>query len=453
MYDTIVAISTPLGMGALAVIKISGDFALPVVLRLCRLEASHSIVPRLATLKTIYDSAGDILDEAIVIYFQSPCSYTAEDVVEVQCHGGSFIVQQILDEILSMRDIPIRLAKAGEFTQRALLNGRIDITQAEAIAQITHIKDIATQKLLMRQLKGDLREFIQKEREELMEFLAHSEVVIDYAEEDLPSNILSSIQEKIADKIFASERILQASSSFVHHQNGFQVAFVGRPNTGKSSLLNAMLLKNRAIISDVPGTTRDSIEESMTLNHHHIRLVDTAGIRQSDDLIEQEGVNRSKDILQNSDIILALFDSSEPLQDEDKEILELLRRIPAESIVIVLNKSDCEVCIDREVFSVYKQVEISAKYGKIQPLIKVISEILEKKNYSTEIILSSHRQLESFRIMAQELRESQVPLQEGELELFSFHIRAAIEALEHIVKPFCVDELFDVMFSRFCLGK
>ncbi|MDE7256266.1 MAG: tRNA uridine-5-carboxymethylaminomethyl(34) synthesis GTPase MnmE, partial [Helicobacter sp.] len=284
--DTIAAIATPLGAGALAVVKMSGADCVHVACALLQIPP-RSLRPRYASLRALYDNNGAILDEVIVLYFKAPHSYTGEDVVEFQCHGGCFVANAILDSVL--RFACVRLARPGEFSMRALIAGKMDITQAEAIANLINVKDATSQHLLARQLRGSLRDFIANERQILLEFLATSEVSIDYAEEDLPENLIESISARIHDRIERFERLLDVSRSYERFANGFCVALLGKPNTGKSSLLNALLLRQRAIVSDVAGTTRDTIEESCMIAQHHIQIVDTAGVHESADSLEQQG--------------------------------------------------------------------------------------------------------------------------------------------------------------------
>ncbi len=454
MLHTIIAIATPLGAGALAVVKISGAHALKAVCHVLRIPYStHALKPRYATLRTIYDINNIVLDEVIVIYFKSPYSFTGEDVLEIQCHGGSFVVQKIVDTFLCLKDrLPIRLAESGEFTKRAFINGKIDLTQAEAIAQISSIHSEHAQQIVMNQLKGALKDFVCNERKMLVEFLAHSEVGIDYAEEDLPDTLIDFITQRIDEKIFQFNRLLQLSIAHEQHHNAFRLALIGKPNTGKSSLLNALLLRNRAIVSDKAGTTRDTIEENLLIGQHNVILVDTAGIHKSYDIIENEGIQRSVDVYYQSDIILGLFDSYS-FDDDDKHILQLLKTAQHADVIIVINKIDLGCSIDKKLFEGFCVVEISAKEGRVVPLLEQIEQFLQRKNHNETLLLSSKRQIEAFRTVVDELQKSLSPLKHGELELFSFHIQAALSSLDSITQPFCTDELLDMIFGKFCLGK
>ena len=445
--DTIAAIATPLGAGALAVVKMSGAECLHVACALLQIPP-RSLRPRHASLRPLYDHSGAILDEVIVLYFQAPHSYTGEDVVEFQCHGGSFVANTILDSVLQFACV--RLARPGEFSMRALIAGKMDITQAEAIANLVNVKDATSQHLLARQLRGSLSDFVARERQILLEFLATSEVSIDYAEEDLPENLIESISARIHDRIAHFERLLDVSRSYERFSSGYCVALLGKPNTGKSSLLNALLLRQRAIVSDVAGTTRDTIEESCMIAQHRLQIVDTAGVRESADSLEQQGIARSLESCEQSDIVLAVFDVSSPLTHEDEAILDMLPSFA--HVLVVLNQIDKGIAIDTARFAAWDCVEVSAKNGQIAPLLQALRQRLESAP-SEDIILSSKRQIQAFASAVDCLRQSLEPLATGELELFSFWVKEALKALESITSPHHTEELLDMIFGQFCLGK
>jgi tRNA modification GTPase len=273
MNDTIAAIATANGVGSIAIIRLSGTKALEIAKKITKKE---NFTPRYATLSNVYDLQGTLIDESIILYFQAPFSFTAEDVVEIQCHGGFIVAQSILKTLLACG---ARLANPGEFSKRAFFNGRIDLSEAEAIAQLIEAKSEDAAKILARQMKGELKEFIEKIRDAIIHILAYSEVSIDYAEEDLPQDLVMQIEAKLRDLVDSLHKTLVASRSREGLMQGFRVAIVGKPNVGKSSLLNALLNYNRAIVSDIAGTTRDTIEEQVKIGTHLIRIVDTAGIR------------------------------------------------------------------------------------------------------------------------------------------------------------------------------
>ncbi len=279
--DTIVAIATANGIGSISIVRVSGAKALEIATKISK---KNNFQARLATLSTIYDSKNEIIDEALVIYFKAPFSFTGEDVVEFQCHGGVAISNMIVDEVLNAG---ARLANPGEFSKRAFFNNKIDLTKAEAISKIIEARSADAVKLLARQLKGELTNFVDEIREDLLFMLAYTEVSIDYAEEDLPTDIYAQIENKMQKISLKLSNTLEASRRREGMIEGFKVAIIGKPNVGKSSLLNKLLNFDRAIISDIAGTTRDTIEESVRIGTHIIKIVDTAGIRDASDVIEK----------------------------------------------------------------------------------------------------------------------------------------------------------------------
>ena len=447
MNSTIAAIATASGVGSIAIVRVSGKDALNIAKKL--IPATKELKNRYAKLASIYNKDSKLIDQGIVIYFKAPHSFTGEDIVEFQCHGGIVIAQEILDTLLFYG---ARLARPGEFTQRAFLNGKIDLTKAEAIAKMIETKSVDGAKILARQLKGELKDFINRTRETLIGLLAHSEVMIDYAEEDIPQDLLENLIKKLDSVKVDLENIVNSSLRRKGIIEGFWLAIVGKPNVGKSSILNKMLNYDRAIVSDIAGTTRDTIEEQIKIGSHIVRVADTAGIREASDTIEKLGVERSIKWLEESDIIVAVFDASKELDKEDKKVLDLIKNAQKDKVLIVLNKIDKEIKVDESVFSGYKIIKLSAKKS-VEPLIKEIEEILNSISSNDELMLVSSRQIESVKKALEEINLAKEPLIENQLEFFSYHINSAIEALDEITKPYRHEELLDKMFSEFCLGK
>jgi len=444
---TITAIATASGVGSIAIIRVSGDDALKISKKLLKID---SLTPREAKLASIYNKDKDLIDRAIVIYFKAPNSFTGEDIVEFQCHGGLVIAQEILDTLIFFG---ASLAKAGEFTQRAFLNNKIDLSEAEAIAKMIETKSVDGAKILARQLKGELREFIDSTREKLILLLAHSEVMIDYAEEDIDDNILENLKESLNETEKKLKEIVDSSIRRKGVIEGFWLAIVGKPNVGKSSILNKMLNYDRAIVSNIAGTTRDTIEEQIKIGSHIVRVADTAGIRETTDTIESLGVERSIKWLEQSDIVVAIFDASNKLDNEDKKVLELLKKAKDTNILIVLNKIDKPIKIETEEFKEFDVIiKLSAKKS-VQELIDKIESILNSISKTDELMLISSRQIESVKKALAEIKSAKEPLNNIELEFFSYHINNAISALNEITKPYNHEELMDKMFSEFCLGK
>lgn len=445
MTDTISAIATANGIGSIAIIRISGDKALQIAKSLTKKE---DFSPRYATLTNIYNPQNELIDEAIVIYFKAPYSFTAEHVVEIQCHGGFIVAQSILKATLAHG---ARLATAGEFSKRAFFNGRIDLSEAEAIAQLIEAKSEDAAKILAMQMKGSLKEYIEQIRDDIIHILAYSEVSIDYAEEDLPEDLVAQIKAQLEELKKSLDKTLIASKAREGLMQGFKVAIIGKPNVGKSSLLNALLNYNRAIVSDIAGTTRDTIEEQVKIGTHLIKIVDTAGIREASDEIERIGIERSLEAIEQSDIVVALFDSSREADDEDEQIVSLVNsHAKNKRVIYIKNKIDLEQKF-RHVEMKF-DLELNSK-DSVNSLIKVLENIMDTTNSSDEIMLISQRQISAVQNTLTNIEEAFIPLQDQELEIFSFHLNEAVKEMASITRPFENDEMLDKMFGSFCLGK
>jgi len=389
-----------------------------------------------------------LIDEAIVVYFKAPHSFTAEDIVEFQCHGGVVVASMILEEVVHLG---ARLANPGEFSKRAFLNGRIDLSEAEAIAKLIETKSIDSAKILARQMKGELKDFVYKIREDLIEILAHVEVSIDYAEEDLPSDLIGQISDRLENLKDLLKTTYESSKKREGLIEGFKVAIVGKPNVGKSSLLNSLLNYDRAIISEIAGTTRDTIEEEIRIGTHLIKIVDTAGIREANDDIEKIGVARSKVAIESSDIVIALFDNSRAYDDEDEKMLNILKNNQKNKHIIkVINKIDLPNRFDTEKLDDF--IKISCKQNS-DLIIENLKKILDITSSDDSILLTSKRQRIAVKSTYEEIISSKNVLDEGELELFAFHLNEAISHITKITKNFERDEILDKMFGSFCLGK
>lgn len=447
MNETIAAIATANGIGSISILRLSGDRSYEIALKLTQ---KSQLQPRYATLSALHHNDGTLIDEAIVIYFQAPRSFTGEEVVEFQCHGGYVVAESLLRAVLSEG---ARLAEPGEFSKRAFLNGRLDLTQAEATAALIEAKSDDAARILARQMKGELRGYIEGIRDALLEILAYSEVVIDYAEEDLPQDVVEQIEVKLERIKHTLSKTLESSRRRSGLMQGFRVAIIGKPNVGKSSLLNALLDYERAIVSDIAGTTRDTIEEQVRIGTHLIRLVDTAGIRNAHDEIERIGIERSIAAIENADVVIALFDSSRVVEDEDHAIIDLIERYRDEKpFVSILNKSDLEASFDVSAIEHYNPIRLSCKQDT-QVLVDTLSSLMDHENDGEEMMLISQRQISATENAVRAIDEAHEPLHDGELEFFSFHINAAIHAVASISRPYELDEMFDKMFGQFCLGK
>ena len=446
MAETITAIATAHGVSSISIIRVSGSRALEAARQLSKKE---SIKPRYAHLVPLYNKEGNLIDQAILIYFSAPNSFTGEEIVEFQCHGGMIVAQEVLDTILAMG---IRLAQPGEFSKRAFLNGKIDLTEAEAISKLIEAKSVDAAKILAKQMKGELRRFVDESREALLRSLAYSEVMIDYAEEDIPEDIMESILKQLDALVAQIEQIVDASHRRRGLIEGFKVAIIGKPNVGKSSLLNALLSYERAIVSDIAGTTRDTIEEQVRIGSHIIRLVDTAGIRNSEDTIEKIGIERSEQSAEDADVIIALFDGSRPLDDEDARIISMIEDAKDKHVIVAINKSDLPAVLDRNQLTAFNPIEVSAKMGFAR-LTEALEKLLDSIGEGEELMLISTRQIEAVEAAKRAIIEARIPLENGELEFFSYHLQEAVKALSSISKPYDSEEILDKMFGEFCLGK
>ncbi|EKE3350110.1 tRNA uridine-5-carboxymethylaminomethyl(34) synthesis GTPase MnmE [Campylobacter jejuni] len=442
MSDTIAAIATAHGVGSISIVRLSGERALEFALKL-----SHKtkLTPRHATFTKLFNQNNEIIDEAIMIYFKAPYSFTGEDIVEFQTHGGFSVSEVLLEELVSLG---ARLALAGECSKRACLNGKMTPLKALNIQDLILSKSALAAKIIARNMQGNLGELLEKIRTDLVKTLAFVETSIDYADDDLPSDLLEQISTMCEENSKILKEIYTLSQSKKGLIEGFKIAIVGKPNVGKSSLLNALLSYERAIVSDIAGTTRDTIEENFKLGTHLLRIIDTAGIRESKDVIEQIGVALSKKSLEDADIILAVFDASRVQDKEDEKIFDLLANTD-KKIFWILNKSDLE--------NVFKNTQ-NKNFIKLsaQKDITLLKE--ELQNYlnsfdSEGIMVSSLDLINACKISSEAIFRAKGLLEESSLEFFAFELNLAINELARFTKDFQRDEILDEMFGNFCLGK
>ena len=440
--DTICAVATANGIGSISIVRISGQNSLNIALKISKQD---TLIPRMATLSKIYDIKNELIDESLIIYFKNPSSFTGEDIIEFQCHGGIAISQLILNTALQHG---ARLANPGEFSKRAFLNGKIDLTQAQAISKMIEAKSEDAVKLLARQLKGELSKFVEDIRKDLIFMLAYTEVSIDYAEEDLPTDIFEQISKKLNSINILLQNTLESSKRREGLIDGFKVAIIGKPNVGKSSLLNKLLNVNRAIVSNIAGTTRDTIEESVKIGTHLIKIIDTAGIRDANDEIEQIGIEKSIEAINEADIILCLFDGSRKFDSEDEQIVKLLDN--KKHNIIIVTKLDLETKLVLP--SSFNSIKVNTKED-IKPLIIALENILNQNNKSDDITLVSKQQINEVQQSLKHINDAKGPLNTGELEFFAHHINEALAHISNITRPYEHSQMLDVMFGEFCLGK
>lgn len=461
---TIVGISTPVGVGAICIVRLSGKDALDITLKLAHRD---SLTPRYATLSMVYDSQGKVIDEAILLYFKAPHSFNGEDICEIHCHGGVVCARMVVSSAITLG---ARIASNGEFSKRAFLNGKLDLAQVQAIASLINSQSAVANESLIHQMRGSLSVFVKNMRENLIEILAYSEANIDYSD-DLDGDYTSVMQEKLQSIMHTLQHIYNQSKQREGFFEGLKLCIVGKPNVGKSSLLNALLGFERAIVSPLAGTTRDSVQDSLNIGGNIITLIDTAGIRQSLDNIEQIGIQRSLQALEQSNLALALFDSSKPLDSEDYKILEILTQ-KKQNILFVCNKCDLpcglsakdweflQACLEKisnkitpNILSISTKQDCTQNNNQVQKIIDCLAQFLESQSSVDFPLLSATYQIDKVRSVLDALQNAETTLQNGELEIFSFHINEALSALGDITHPFEYGELLDSLFSHFCLGK
>jgi len=455
--DTIAAISTPLGEGGISVIRVSGDEAVMRVEQVFRSKIPLSA----ADTHTVHyghivdPATSERMEEVLVTLMRGPRSFTMEDVVEVSCHGGIVSVKKVLDLLLLQG---IRLAEPGEFTKRAFLNGRIDLTQAEAVIDLIRAKSDKAFKVALKQVEGSLSKRIKALRHELVELMAHIEVNIDYPEHDVEEMTNAFIRGKCERVMGDIRQLLHTANQGKILREGIETAIIGRPNVGKSSLLNELAQTNRAIVTDIPGTTRDVIEEFVNVGGVPLKLLDTAGIRETSDIVEQIGVERSKTALAEADLILLVLSSSEELQEDEAQMLE---QLAGRQTIVILNKTDLPRQLDASsVARLYPQeriVELSLLEGRgVGELERAISHIFfdGKLDASDLTYVSNVRHIHLLKLALRSLEDAlDANEQYVPIDMIQIDIRAAWEQLGEIIGDSVGESLIDQIFTQFCLGK
>ena len=455
--DTIAAIATAPGEGGIGIIRISGPKSLEVAEEIF-FSMSGKKISEYPARTLIFGNIKDgdkKIDEVLVAYMKGPNSYTAEDVIEINCHGGFISVKRILELVLSK---DVRLAEAGEFTKRAFLNGRIDLSQAEAVIDVINAKTDKAHEVAENQLDGSLSNRIREFREKVTELLAQVEVAIDYPEEDIEFIAYTTLEEKTRELNKDIKKLYETSESGKIFREGLKTVIVGKPNVGKSSLLNSILGENRAIVTDIPGTTRDVIEEFVNIKGIPLKIVDTAGIRETDDVVEKIGVEKSKASFDTADLIIMVVDSSSELSEEDREILE---KVQGKETILLLNKTDLPQVIDEEEVKKYVNeeniIKISALHNEgIEDVHDRIEAMVYKgdiKRSSNVIITNSRHKDALYRAMksaedAMRAIEDRMPLDFVEVDLKNIW-----DYLGYINGDTVSEDLLDNIFHNFCIGK
>lgn len=450
MTDTICAIATSVGTSAINIIKISGKESISIVNKIFTKDLlkakTHTI-----TFGYIKDKEEKV-DEVLVSVFLEPNTYTGENIVEINTHGGLAVTNKILEMLLEQG---CRLAEPGEFLKRAFLNGKRDLLEAESISDLINAKTEASRKMSMNGVTGELSRIIKNLRNKLLTIIANIEVNIDYPEyEDAIVYTNELLKTNIIEIKNELKKIVDESEKGSIIKNGINVGIVGKPNVGKSSLLNRLINEDKAIVTDVEGTTRDIVEGKIVINGIEINLIDTAGIRQTSNVVEKIGVEKSKSILETSDLLLAIFDGSKPLTKDD---LDILKEIENKKSIIIINKEDLPMQIEKEKFSRYKTLQISIKENKgINDIIEEIKSLFNLNELETQdfTYLSNARQINLIKnclSLSEEINKQNK--KNTPVDLIQIDIQRLWEKLGELTGESYKDELLDEIFSKFCLGK
>lgn len=456
--DTIAAISTPVGEGGISIIRVSGEDALPVVEKIYKGKDLEKVASHTINYGHIIDpETNEEVDEVMVSVMRAPHTYTCEDVVEINCHGGLLATNRILQLVLSYG---ARMAEPGEFTKRAFLNGRIDLSQSEAVMDLIRAKTDKSMKVALNQLDGDLSRLIRRLRKDILDVLAQVEVNIDYPEYDAVEEMTTKmLKEKAIDIQQRIQALLKTAKQGKVLREGLATAIIGRPNVGKSSLLNSLLHEDKAIVTDVAGTTRDVIEEYVNVNGVPLKLIDTAGIRDTDDTVEKIGVERSKKALDAADLILLLIDSSAPLTAEDRELLDATK---GKQRIVILNKTDLPTKVDLEELkqlvgadaliktSIVKHEGMDQLGDRINTMF--FDEGIESSQ--NNVMVTNARHIGLLHRANDALSDVLKGINDGmPVDLVQIDMTRCWDLLGEITGDSYQDELLDQLFSQFCLGK
>ncbi|MBP3887909.1 MAG: tRNA uridine-5-carboxymethylaminomethyl(34) synthesis GTPase MnmE [Cellulosilyticum sp.] len=456
--DTIAAISTPIGVGGIGIIRVSGKEAISIVDKIFKAANKKSlkdIGSHTITYGHIVSQSGKVLDEVLIMLMKGPKTFTREDVIEINCHGGPIPLNAVLMEVINAG---ARLADSGEFTKRAFLNGRIDLAQVEAIMDIIEAKTELSLSQAVGQLEGNLSKKIREYQDTLIQIIARIEVSIDYPEYDDDEPITNDFEAELRALSAELNELLKTADTGKMIRDGVKTAIVGRPNVGKSSLLNALLEENKAIVTDIPGTTRDVVEAYLNIDGIPFQLLDTAGIRETEDVVEQIGVERSKSSIEEADLVLMLVDAHAGLLDKDKEILA---QVKGKHVIYVFNKNDLGSNITPEItqehFNDGKIINISAKeQDGLKDLRNAMKEIVIKGNatVSNQATISNQRQKQALMNAIKSLDKVIEAIEMGLPEdCLAIDLHDAFGHLGMIVGESLKEEIINQLFSRFCLGK
>ncbi|RLJ71176.1 tRNA modification GTPase [Hydrogenivirga caldilitoris] len=448
MREPIVAIGTPFGESAIGVVRLTGKGVLEIAKKFFR--TNSDIKPRYAHYGTLTDEEGEVLDEGVLIYYKAPRSYTGEDMIELSLHGNPLILQRAIELFLRAG---CRLAEPGEFTKRAFLNGKLDLAQAEAVAELISAKTELARRASMRQLKGELSKYVNSLRESLLELSAFIEADIEFSEEDIPTLTRDQVIEMVNRVIEGIDQLLRTAKVGKLLREGMKLAIVGKPNVGKSSLFNALLKEDRAIVTDIEGTTRDYIEETLNLRGVPVRLIDTAGIRRAHDPVERIGIERSLKKIEEADVVLFVVDASQPIGEED---LKLYEQIKDRDLIVVFNKTDLGDVVPLEIFEGHSIIKVSALKGyglkNLEEKILKKAGALAQEGLNIYVSVRHEELLKKAKDTLERFRETY----EKEYispEIAMLDVREASDYLGEIVGYITTEDVLGSIFSRFCIGK
>ena len=454
MNDTICAISTSQGVGAIAIIRVSGDESINIVNSIFKGKDLTKVDSHTINYGHIVDHEGKIIDEVLVSVMKSPKTFTVEDVVEINTHGGIASTNRVLEELLTNG---CRLAEPGEFTKRAFLNGRIDLIEAEAVMDMINAKTNTQRKLAANQITGKVSNLINELRDDMIQIISNINVNIDYPEYDdvdiITNDILIPKIQKLKQRI---QKILKESEEGKIIKDGIKTSIVGRPNVGKSSLLNALLEEEKAIVTDIAGTTRDIVEGQININGIVLNMIDTAGIRTTEDIIESIGVEKSKQMIKESDLVLFVLNNNEELTEDVKEIL---KEVKAKNYIVLINKMDLEKKLNINELSIDESKIIYMSIKDNQGIDELKEKIIEMFNISEietkdPTYLSNTRSIGILKECLKSIESIEIGLKEEKpIDMIELDIKDIWEKLGEINGTSYEEELLDEMFSRFCLGK
>ena len=454
LFDTIAAISTPKGEGGIAIIRISGDKSFEI---LDKIFVKKNPNANLGFYKLNYGFIKDgekTVDEVMVVRLKAPKSYTCEDIVEINCHGGTLVSEKVLELVLRNG---ARHAESGEFTKRAFMNGRIDLSQAEAVMDIIQGKTEKSVSLSLDQLRGDLRDKVNQFKKALLDITAHVNVVLDYPEEGIDDPLPAELRNNLEKVYEEANRLIDSYDTGKKIKEGIKTVIVGKPNVGKSTLLNALLHEERAIVTHIAGTTRDVIEEIINIKGVPLVLVDTAGIRKTDDIVENIGVEKSKQFIGKADLVLLVLDASKELENEDIEVINQIKE-NKKKVIVLLNKIDLNKKINLAGHNLENIVEISAKdnIGIEDMQEKIYSYIVEEdvENSSEKLIITNIRHKTALEKTKDAIKNIFETIDMGlPMDLISVDLKEALDSLSEITGEISSEDILDHVFGNFCVGK